>query len=63
MNIHLMDTKGVHLPLGTDSINLVNEDNAWRVFLRHTEQFSHELGAVSEVFLYKLGTNHAKEGC
>ena len=41
----------VHSPLGTDSINLVNEDDTWRVVLRDTEQLANEFRSISEILL------------
>ena len=48
-------------PLRGDGVNLVNEDNTWRMLLSHPEQFSYELGTVSEILLNELGTDNTKE--
>mmetsp|Transcript_25251 Transcript_25251/g.79226 ORF Transcript_25251/g.79226 Transcript_25251/m.79226 type:complete len:235 (+) Transcript_25251:651-1355(+) len=37
--------------LGTDGVNLVDEDDGGRVLVGHAEELSHELGAVAEVLL------------
>lgn len=42
------------VPLGTDGIDLVDEDDGRRVLLGHTEQLPHQLRAVTQVLLDQL---------
>ena len=57
-----MKTRKYLQPFGSNGINFVDEDNGRRIFLSHTEELSHKLGPVSEVFLNQLRTNDAQEG-
>ena len=49
------------LPLGTNSINFVNEDDTWSVFLSHPEELPNKLGSVAQVLLDKFRTNNPQE--
>lgn len=51
------------VPLGSDGIDLIDEDDGRGVLLSHAEQLAHELGAIPQVLLDELGTNHSQEGC
>ena len=45
------------VPLSAHSVDLVDEDDAGRVFLGYTEELSDQLGAVTEVLLDQLTAN------
>ena len=47
--------------LGGDGIDLINEDNRWRIFLCHPEDVSDHTGALTEILLDELGTDHADD--
>ena len=48
------------VPLSADSVNLINEDNAGRVFFGDTEEFSDQFRSITKVLLDQLTTNLAK---
>lgn len=58
-------TQSADVPLRTDGVNFVDENNTWCVFFRYSEKLAYKLGPISQVLLNKLGTNDAEEcrGC
>ena len=48
-------------PLGTDSVDLIDEDDTGRHLLGDPEQLAHKLGSISEVLLDKLGSDNSQE--
>ena len=49
------------LPFSADSVNLVDEDDAGAMLVRHPEELPDQLGAVSKVLLDQLAANHPGE--
>ena len=52
----------MHIPLGSNGIDLINEDNGRCVLLGDTEQLAHQLRPVTKVLLDQLRAHNAKEG-
>ena len=51
----------LYLPLRSDGVDLVNEDDTWRMLFRDTEELSDEFWTISEVFLDKFRTHYTQE--
>mmetsp|Transcript_11041 Transcript_11041/g.31994 ORF Transcript_11041/g.31994 Transcript_11041/m.31994 type:complete len:476 (+) Transcript_11041:3213-4640(+) len=49
------------VPLASDRINLIDKDNRRTQVVGHPEEFTDELGTVSEVLLDEFGSNDAQE--
>lgn len=50
--------------LGGDGVNLIDENNGWRVLAGHTEDVADHARAFTKVLLHKLGAHDADEaGC
>ena len=47
--------------LGSDGIDLIDEDDGGCVFLGQPEDVTHHAGALAQVLLHKLGAYHADE--
>jgi len=50
------------VPFSTNGVNLINEDDAWRMVLCHTEHLTNKFRTISEVFLDQFGANYSQEG-
>lgn len=53
----------IHLPLRTNCINFINEDN-WRwEIISYSEEFPHQFWTITQVFLNQFTTNNTQESC
>ena len=51
----------MNVPLGTNSVDLVDENYTRCMLLGHTEQFPNKFGTVTKVFLNQLRSDHTQE--
>ena len=49
------------LPIGTDDINLIDEDDTWRMILSNSESLTHKVWSISEVLLNEFRANDSQK--
>lgn len=51
------------IPLCSDCIDLIDENNCRRILISNSEEFSHEFWTITEVLLNELTADYTQECC